>query len=532
MELTRSHESICINEVIYDSVLEQPVELDYILPDYNPGIFKILKCRLIPKIVSKRISGDQFVLDGMIFIKILYVAEADSEAEKTNVIRAIEQKVPFSKTAELKKAPEKFHIRTDLRTDYINCRVVNPRRLDIRGTVSCKTVVTEMKCEQLLTDVKGMGAQVRKQKFPTDLDKKSADKQFTLHEEFNVPPGMPAENIINISSDAISSEHRIIANKVVVKGSVMLRILYSTANEDNKLCVIEQEIQVSQIVDIPEIDESYDCSVSFDVISADAELVQDVNGAASIISCTVLLAVNCSAFKSSEIEAVADIYSTNYESSLKIKNIHTQKMIKVVREDFDVKETLDLGGQIFELYDVLYGVKNVAASHSDDGLIVKCELDVSALGCDNDHIPCCIDRVLPLELKLPDGRIDDIAENDSVTAGCRAAIVSMSHTLAGTDKVELRVQMKIYGEIFGAGKMDAVIEAEIDEQKPKLKDSSAALTVYFADAGESVWDIAKRYNAAVFAIIEENALAGLEENASGQESGILNEREMLLIPGV
>ena len=38
------------------------------------------------------------------------------------------------------------------------------------------------------------------------------------------------------------------------------------------------------------------------------------------------------------------------------------------------------------------------------------------------------------------------------------------------------------------------------------KDSACALTVYFCDKNESVWNIAKKYNTTVEAIINENDL--------------------------
>ena len=54
----------------------------------------------------------------------------------------------------------------------------------------------------------------------------------------------------------------------------------------------------------------------------------------------------------------------------------------------------------------------------------------------------------------------------------------------------------------------------------KERDLSYALKIYYADEGEGVWDIAKRYNTSVEAIMEENELEG----------EVLEQRGMLLIP--
>ena len=52
MDLILDHESFLSNEIAFDGSSEQSVELDYILPDYLPDIFRILKCSFYPKVIS------------------------------------------------------------------------------------------------------------------------------------------------------------------------------------------------------------------------------------------------------------------------------------------------------------------------------------------------------------------------------------------------------------------------------------------------------------------------------------------------
>ena len=71
-----SKTAVFIDEIIFDGQTEQGVELDYVLPDYCPDIFKILSCSLTPKIVSYSVSSDgKLSLDGVVYIKALYLTE-------------------------------------------------------------------------------------------------------------------------------------------------------------------------------------------------------------------------------------------------------------------------------------------------------------------------------------------------------------------------------------------------------------------------------------------------------------------------
>ena len=64
------------------------------------------------------------------------------------------------------------------------------------------------------------------------------------------------------------------------------------------------------------------------------------------------------------------------------------------------------------------------------------------------------------------------------------------------------------------------MQLEPDEENPKQRQQTAALTLYFADQGERVWDIARRYSTSVDAVMRENGL----------ENDRLSERGMLMIP--
>ena len=49
MELKLNKEIVSVKEAIFDGMQEQSVELDYILPDYYPEIFKLIKCQMCLK---------------------------------------------------------------------------------------------------------------------------------------------------------------------------------------------------------------------------------------------------------------------------------------------------------------------------------------------------------------------------------------------------------------------------------------------------------------------------------------------------
>ena len=59
MEFKVNRETFTASQIALDTTVEQAVERDFVLPDYYPDIFRILKCRVIPKIMSHSINGEK-----------------------------------------------------------------------------------------------------------------------------------------------------------------------------------------------------------------------------------------------------------------------------------------------------------------------------------------------------------------------------------------------------------------------------------------------------------------------------------------
>jgi hypothetical protein len=104
-------------------------------------------------------------------------------------------------------------------------------------------------------------------------------------------------------------------------------------------------------------------------------------------------------------------------------------------------------------------------------------------------------------------------------AEARAA--SISYRLADDNTVEIRCELKIKGCAEKQENITAVSGVEIFEDKPVQTDG-CALTLYFASAGENLWDIAKSHNTRLEFLVNENS-------STGQ---VLESPQMLLIPRI
>ena len=52
-----------VPEVIYEGISEQGIEHDYILPDYYPDIFRLVKCDAVPEIISYSVNDGRLTYE-------------------------------------------------------------------------------------------------------------------------------------------------------------------------------------------------------------------------------------------------------------------------------------------------------------------------------------------------------------------------------------------------------------------------------------------------------------------------------------
>lgn len=150
MECNAIRQTVCANEVVYDSVVEVPLENDVILPDYCPDIVKVLKCTVNACVSSTQVQGRQMTLEGMCTVHLLYLGE--DSAGSSLQLRSIDTRMPYSKTVDLKGEAQRLLVLAQMDSSYCNCRAVSKRRLELKLSLSHRVCALSAGEQQLIGD--------------------------------------------------------------------------------------------------------------------------------------------------------------------------------------------------------------------------------------------------------------------------------------------------------------------------------------------------------------------------------------------
>ncbi len=496
--------------MILDSSVEQSVELDYFLPDYFPNIFKLLKTSVTPVIQSQKIAGNQLVLDGSAAVRVLYLAE------DTGQICCVTQNIPFSKTVELPAECQNPAVQLLPRCYFVNGRAVNQRRLDIRGGISCKVRVSDQRELPVVTGGSGGGLQFRQRRLSACAIRKSATRSFVVNEDLELGAAKPPfAALLGYSAAAVPSEVKLIANKAVCKAELTLHLLYLPEGENPRPETMEYSLPISQIADLPGVEEDAACSVRFCVTGLSIEPRSDESGANRILNAEFTLNLCCTADKNQDTVLADDAYSTLYETEITARPAAAERLLQDADLTVMTRSTVDAPAPISAVCDVWASFGEYSTRLEEGVLSVSGNLEVTAFCIGTDGSPFIFDKTIPVELRLLTG-----VEAEEISFLPAVEILSCGYALLSENSLEVRAELRVSGPVYEKCRFSAIQDIVVNEEAPRARDTLCALRICYAEAGDSVWDIAKSYATSMAAVLEENSL----------ESERLEARTMLLIP--
>lgn len=508
MELNAVRELVCMYREVFCGTSEQPVDLDIALPDYCPDISRILKCQAVPQVTSRSLAGERLTVEGSTIIRVFY-------GDEEGILRCCELSSAFSADFNLRMQPEQPAVFTDIRVDFMNCRAVTKRRVDIHCAFTVTAHVWGQQRQELLTAARGCGVHTKNMELPVCCHIATVQQPISLTEEFMPESGRAApETILRFSAEGRVHESKAVAGKMMVKGEVQVHVLYETDAVAGAVETVSYAIPFSQILDIDGLDPECICTTRLELLSVQVQLneMDSTNGAA--FEAEIRGAVCVTACKQQMLPVILDAYSTDCHCEL------VEETVSLWNNDTSIECMMDAHGTLSDcelatVVDAWHDLRNFTTAVKDGRLHWNGRLGVSLLLKDENGQAAYQETMLDMTDSVP-------WNGEEVQLDPRISVNSMAYRLNGAGALEIRAQVQLHSPVQTVQKHHIVKDIIPDLQRPKVKDPSCMMTLYYAEPGESVWRIASRYNTTEEAIRNENDLKSETIETAG----------MLFIPAV
>ena len=496
MSIELTTKSIGTEKTLFDGFCDQSIDCDINLPDYCPDIMRILKCTVQPSIASSKLAGDRAISDGSAVIRIIY-------SDEKNRICCCESDYPFSKYAELPSPADSTVLVCTAKCDYVNCRAVSKRRIDIHGTISLHFRVFCRAEKSVISSACGEQVQLKRKGIDISSTAAVASKCFQLSEVKDVGNGNDGiGKVICVQGSPIVTETKIIRGKILIKGELSVRVVYCSDSSDNQCVQLLSSIPFNEIAEAAEFNDSCIAQTYVTVSRLTAEPKTDNDGEYRYMNINADLCAAVTAYESASLSIITDAYSTKTEIEAGYDTADFTRISQCFNDSCVCRQSLDLkSSEPKSIFTCIASEPEYKCSFSQGRMNIKGKIPLCIIATDKDGVPAACEREAEFEYQ----RTVENAVKNSVCMP-QISVTGYSCLLSSDGTAEFKAELFISAIIFESTKEKYLSSLNVTDGC-RQKEQKPSLTVYFCSGKESLWDIARKYNSTVEEIMEENELS-------------------------
>ena len=490
-----------------ETSFEQKVDMDITLPDYCADIKKILRCTVEPGVHTVSLSGERVSAKGTGTVRVVYLAEGDK-------IDVYEKNCDLSSFASLKDISPEAAVTALSAVDFVNCRAVSQRKISVNASVS--TIFTCYGAREeiyALEDENGI-IQVKKKKAVCENNLGFFEKTFDMAETVALnSEHPPVEKILYCSSHITNVSHKLSQGKLLLKGDAVTKICYLT---EKGIHMFSHSMPVSQIIDLRQAPDTALCKIKLRVCQRLCSVKADSSGSNRLVDIALRVSAFIEAYEKKELEVITDCYCTDYEIKESFEKPQLICPVREINETRQIKGELELSSPIKEISFAACPVITKNVKCTEDDVHFDCSALIFIMYTDENGVACCQEKNLDFDFSY------------SVVKKCTDPFGAFSLEVTGVsvngfskDRAELTVDFTVSGNVSCNYERKILRQLTVFDERP-VKSGEAALTLYFADKGEKLWDIARAHNSTIELIMQENSL----------KTQLVGEKAMLMIPCV
>ena len=484
---------------------ELPLETEVLISDYLPPVFKLVKCFAKTVVLQKQLQPGRLTLEGYLRCTIFYQGEEGAGLCQT------EQKLPFSRQLEL---PEfDFTAWTAVvegQTEYLNSRALTPRRIEVRGAVGLAVSVYAQNNTEVITALAEGGIQQQLRTLKGLRSTAVLDKLVTVQGELSFPQEPAA--VLDITGTAQVREVKLLSGKGVVKGELQVSCAWRAAG-DTALQCRTTVLGINQVLDLPGVTEDCRCLVVLEPIGFTLE--QAGQDAPASLTASVMLHLR--SWREYQLQYVSDAFSTKYETTLSPRELATQQLVCMLDDTVTVTGSgalPDAGAQLRACF-VSYGPVQVTAQGEGCALTahaVATAFVENSLG-ELESYEKTLEVRMPLEPSVP--------PEQQLYPECWLSTLDVRCSCSD-GKLEVAITVRAEGAVYRQTAAQGIDTIELGGELVPA-DPEISLRIYYAQAGEEVFSIARRFHVSPAQMVAAN---GLEEDTE-----VLPQPRHFLVPG-
>ena len=509
-------ENIEYEKMLGESSTNTVVKEEYIIPDTHPDVLEILMVDAKPTIVNSEVLENKIYLEGQIEFDVLYLGKTEEETEACGVSYSSK----FTNYIELEGTSFKMVPEAQCNIEHMNCIFINERKISIEGVLELRTQVYDRSNIDIVRDIEGLSdVQFLKDSSYVDKVVNNLSVDLTANSHMQIQMDKPEiDSILKCDFNLHKKQIKLLEGKMQVEAFVQIAILYK-GKASKELITLTDDVLITEEVELEGINSAMNVFGDYKIDGTEYNIKEDDLGEKRILDVEALINVDVKIIDTVNIEVIEDAYSPELSLNIEKEVYDIGLIVGSVSTESIVKENVELKEDKLKALEIVNSIGKVIVSEKRllenkvvvDGIInvfiiYKTENEEKYLSAINEEIP------FNTSIDIPGTKIDMNATIKPSIENLETAIEA--NTIAV--KVLVLTNCTVSSNYKQAFLKDII---EVEGEKPK---KSASVIIYLAEAGDTLWKIAKRYNTTVEAIEGINKLENPDKIMPGDK---------LIIPG-
>lgn len=512
-------EFIKMNQFVKPERTRTVLDYDCIVPDTLPDILAVLAVDGACTTDSTEAENGKITIGFTTHYKILYLAQGEEPAVKAITTQSVHTVILDAPGLTVGAS---VFARCCL--EHIDHTVVNSRKLALRSVVKVIADANNTIELGIPVDVHDMDdVQLKKTTYTLSTISENTETVLEIAEATELGGGKPAIGMIlrtdpSISDITVAKE----GGELQIKGMLTVCTLYEADDPSKKLEIIESRIPFTHTAPSSSDDaEDPGLSVRSEIKSFRAEIGEDSDGLPRMIDIRADIKFDITGYTTKSGEMLEDAYSLSKSFTLSESDIDAFVRTDDITSQFVLKEILSVeenAPAIKEVVNITGQIGQADITVEDDLITIEGYAICSALYITGDPaapLASCR-KQLPFVHKI---------DKRGVTATASVPIqLYVSHTsfsLLSPSEMELRIAIAARGEVIEIKTLTVITGMEDIADNSDILAQRPSILVYIVQPGDSLWTVAKRYNAPLETLIAINDI---------QNPDVIMPGDKLLIP--
>ncbi len=426
--------------------------------------------------VNAEPADGKVFMDGNVVFSVVYMSVDGN-------IDAFEASSPFRHSEEMTGAGAGMTLSSKGSVKDVTFSLEDVRTVYVKGIVSVSLRGSMAKsCEAVTGADTELQVRMAKRRLKVTRDHKR--DTMIMREDIRLPQALPiAERILSADAYPVVRSVHTEELKIAVEGDIKLSVLYLSTDKGAPLQQYNESIPFGHIMASEELTPQ-------DIISVDAGLadlnVSIAEEAGDIFRVSAKINIMSAARADDEVEYIEDAYSLKNKLKLKYDEQTCRHMVlsectkAIARSTISVPPTQPSVSRIV----CLKASPSIAAVHPGTDRIYMEGLMMYTICYTSAEGMWSYSGETPFEAEV---QMDGITADQEIELNADVEYCTYEGT--GRD-ISVKYMMDVEIRAFEQNRMQVVSDMTETDEAPERRQG---ITIYFADGGETTWDIAKRY---------------------------------------